>query len=287
MGIQARIAGIQLGDGFEPVIMFALNVSPESFYKPSVKTSEDQLVEAVLQAVEDGASIIDVGGKSTAPYLDTWIPPEEEARRVTEAIKVIRENTGVKTPISIDTTRASVAEAAIRAGADIVNDIYGLADPGMARVAVEYGVPLILGARVPKPEGKDPVRATVEALQDSVARALDGGVDESLIVVDPAIGFNRPRDRPWYEWDSTLLARLGELRVLGRPILVGVSRKSFIGAITGRGDPVDRLPGSLAATAIAVYNGAHIIRTHDVRETRDAVRIAYYIRRRMLGLDQG
>lgn len=279
MSISARIAGIEVGDHLEPVVMLALNVSPESFYKVSVKTSEDQLIETVIKALDEGASIIDIGGKSTAPYLDTWVPPAEESRRVTWAIRVLRENAGVKNPISVDTTRAIVAEAALNAGADIVNDVYGLSDPDMARVAAEYEAPLILGARVERPDGKDPVEAVLEALRDSIRKAVKAGVDEESIIIDPAIGFNRPKDRPWYWWDSTLIARLEELRVLGRPILIGVSRKSFIGEITGRRDPAERLPGSLAATAIAVYNGAHIVRSHDVRDAIDAVKMAFFVRK--------
>ena len=270
-----KFAGINLE---EPKIMGVINVSPESFYKGSVKQDEEELIRTALKMIEDGASLIDIGAKSTAPYLETQIPVEEEIRRAVWAISTLRDHVDV--PISIDTTNAKVAEEAIKAGADIINDVSGLkGDPKMVRVAKEYGVPVIICAHGEVRDFMEPVHAVIDFLQESLQIAYKNGIEKEKIAIDPAIGFLRPNYPPWYEWDSKIIANLNMLKMFGLPILVGVSRKSFIGAITGRKDPGERLPGSLAATAIAVWNGANIIRTHDVKETLDAVKVAEFVRR--------
>ncbi len=268
-----KFAGVDLN---EPRIMGVINVSPESFYKGSVRNDEENLVETAVRMVEEGASFIDIGAKSTAPYLETQIPVEEEVRRAVWAIKTIRD--AVEVPISVDTTSAKVAEEALKAGADIINDVTGLkGDPDMAKVAFDYGAPVIVCAHGEVRDFSDPVHTVIDLLQESLVVAREHGIED--VAIDPAIGFLRPEWPPWYEWDSKILANLNALKILGRPILVGVSRKSFIGAITGRKDPAERLPGSLSATAIAVFNGAHIVRTHDVKETLDAVKMAAFMRR--------
>ena len=268
-----KFAGVRLN---RPRVMGVINVSPESFYKGSVAGDEKGLINRAVKMVEDGATFIDVGAKSTAPYLETQIPVEEEVRRAVWAIRTIRDNVDV--PISVDTTSAEVAEKAIKAGADIINDVTGLkGDSRMGEVAEEYGTPVILCAHGKVNNFSDPVHAVVELLKESLTTAQEHGIEE--VAVDPAVGFLRPEWPPWYEWDSRVIANLNLLKALGRPILVGVSRKSFIGAITGRKDPMERLPGSLAATTIAVLNGADIVRTHDVGETLDAVRVASFMRR--------
>ncbi len=279
--IKAVIAGVSVGDE-EPVrVMGVINASPESFYKGSVVTEPERAAALAEEMVREGASFIDVGGMSTAPYLETYVTPEEEVGRVVPIIKAIKENSSVKAPVSIDTTRAFVAEKAIEAGADIVNDVRGLKeDPRMAKVVAEYGVPVIVAANPvgQRIEGNDPVRVVLTALEESIRIAEDAGVDTGKIVVDPAIGFIRPKNPPWYVWDATVIANLDILRAFGLPILIGISRKSFLKAITGREKPEERLAGSLAATAIAVWNGAHIVRAHDVKETVDAVKVAKFIR---------
>ncbi|AFL94540.1 dihydropteroate synthase [Thermococcus cleftensis] len=268
-----KFAGVDLS---EPRIMGVINVSPESFYKGSVRNDEEKLIETAVKMVKDGASFIDIGAKSTAPYLETQIPVEEEVKRAVWAVKAIRDHVDV--PISIDTTNARVAEEALKAGADIVNDVTGLkGDPRMAEIAKDHGAPVIVCAHGEVRNLSDPVHTVMDLLKESLVIAEKYGIEE--IAIDPAIGFLRPEWPPWYEWDSRVLANLNVLKTFGRPILVGVSRKSFIGAITGRKDPAERLAGSLSATAIAVFNGAHIIRTHDVRETLDTVKMAAFIKR--------
>ena len=268
-----RFAGVDLS---EPRVMGVINVSPESFYKGSVKRDERELAETAVRMVEEGASFIDVGAKSTAPYLETQIPLEEEIRRAVWAIKVIRD--AIDVPISIDTTSAKVAEEAIKAGASIINDVTGLkGDPKMAEIASDYNLPVVLCAHGDVRSLSDPLHTVMDFLEESLVIAREHGIKD--IALDPAIGFLRPDWPPWYEWDSKVIVNLNVLKSFGKPILIGLSRKSFIGAITGRENPEERLSGSLSATAIAVLKGARIIRTHDVRETIDAIRVAAFIGR--------
>ena len=235
-----KFAGISLE---EPRVMGVINVSPESFFKGSIRQREDELIETALKMLEDGASFIDIGAKSTAPYLENQIPVEEEIRRALWALSILRDNVDV--PISIDTTNAKVAEEAIKVGADIINDISGLkGDPKMVEVAREYNVPLILCAHKDVKDFSDPIHEVINALQESLQIAYKNNIEKEKIAIDPAIGFLRPKYPPWYEWDSKVIANLNLLKVFGLPILVGVSRKSFIGAITRRRDPIERLAGS-------------------------------------------
>jgi dihydropteroate synthase len=228
--------------------------------------------------VEEGAEIIDVGAMSTAPYLQTEISVDEERKRLTKAIKVIKENVNVL--VSADTTRSISAEAAIKAGADIINDVSGLKnDTRMAKLVAEYDMSLIIVARDGTSGRGSPTRRVIGTLNQSLHIAEEAGISLDKIVVDPGIGFFRQTEYPWYIWDCNVIANLQKLRALGRPIHVGVSRKSFIGKIIDQENPEQRLFGSLSAVAIAVFNGAHLIRTHDVKATVEVVRLAEYIRK--------
>lgn len=278
MTIRGCLAGVSVGDGLDVAVVGALNVSPESFYAGSVMAGADDLLRAAEAMVTAGAAFLDVGAMSTAPYLPTEISAAEERDRLGAAVHLLA--TKVSVPLSADTSRAAPAEAALEAGARIVNDVRGLtADPDLARVVAraEAGLILMASERGGAPETL-PVEAVRALLEESLALARHAGIPAERIAVDPGIGFFRSRAMAWHEWDCRVLAGLARLRELGRPICVGVSRKSFIGALTGARDPADRLPGSLAATAAAVLGGAHLIRTHDVAETRQAVRVAHAIR---------
>lgn len=278
--LEACLGGVWIGDGVEPRIMGAINVSPESFYGRSVAVGDDDVLAAAERMVAAGASLIDVGAMSTAPYLRGEISPIEEADRLQRAVGLLARRMGV--PVSADTSRAEPARAALAAGAEVINDVTGLrADPGLADVVAQAGAGLIVTASPPRdvsPAGP-PLATVSELLATGVQAATRAGVPAGAIAVDPGIGFFRGQDVAWPEWDCRILAGLGAVRAIGRPLCVGVSRKSFIGALAGCPDPADRLPGSLAATAAAVLAGAHLIRTHDVAETLQAVRVAWAIRR--------
>lgn len=249
-----------------------INVSPESFYAGSVRTLADELAAQAEAMAREGADLIDLGAMSTAPYKETRIDEAEEIRRLEAAVPMVRAASGL--PVSVDTPRARPAEAALAAGATIVNAVDGFADPALAQVAARSAKGLIIMARERPGRPDDPIAQVRYSWQQDLALAQQAGFDPQGIVLDPGIGFFRSGPLPWHEWDCQVLRRLSELQTLGYPLFVGVSRKSFIGERLGRRDPADRLAGSLAATALAVANGAAVIRTHDVAATRDAVRMA-------------
>jgi len=274
---------VHLGDGLPVVVIGALNVSPGSFYSGSVVTKADDLLRAAERMAREGASLLDVGAMSTAPYLSGSISASEEAERLGWAVGILVSKLGV--PVSADTSRAEPARAALQAGASIINDVRGLTgDPALASLVAgaDAGVILMASERGGA-EGERPVDTVLDLLEESMRIAAQAGIPGERVVVDPGIGFFRRRGIAWHEWDCEILAALGRLRALGRPICVGVSRKSFIGEIAGEPDPGRRLPGSLAAVAAAVLGGAHVIRAHDVAETVQAARVAESIRQRLEG----
>ena len=268
-----NLKGIKIGEN-EPVrIQGVINLSPESFYKGSVKTGPGKILQMALQQVKAGAEIIDVGAKSTAPYLETQITPKEETVRALRGIEIIIDE--IDKPISIDTTRAVVAKAAVEAGAAMINDVSGFnEDRQMAKVAAELNVPIIIGAWNLKRFKGTPTERVIESLKESMKQAKEVGINPNKIIIDPDIGFHRIEDFKWYKIDAHLLLNIQQMiKALEQPICIGLSRKSFIGHILKIKDPKERLYGSLGATSIAVLNGANIIRTHDVKETLESVRI--------------
>jgi dihydropteroate synthase len=293
VSLYANLAGVEAGDGFPVRVVGAINVSAESFYGGSVVAGRRALERRALRMIEEGADILDVGAMSTAPYLKGAISAEEEGRRMVAAVRVLRDVAAV--PLSADTQRASVAAAALEAGARIINDVSGLShDPAMADVAraAEGVILMAWEGSVPPARRRGgggaagragnatpaPLALIAGLLRQCLRRARRGRIATDRIVLDPGLGFFRHAGLPWYAIDCLVLKNLGRLRRLGRPLLVGASRKSFIGKYTGRSDPADRLSGSLAAAAIAAYNGAALVRTHDVAATADAVRLAAAVR---------
>jgi len=276
---RAIVAGVSVGDGLDVAVVGALNVSPESFYSGSVVVDADRLLQAGEAMARAGAVWLDVGAMSTAPYLDARIPEALEADRLGWAVGLL--TTKLDLPVSADVSRMGPARAALEAGARIINDVTGLVgDPALARLTAEAGVGLVLMAGpAAVPPGGEPVATVHAALARSLAIARGAGIPDERILLDPGIGFFRGEGVAWPDWDCRVLASLPALRALGRPLHVGVSRKSFIGAVAQVGDPAARLPGSLAATAAAVLGGAQVIRAHDVAETVQAVRVAQAIRR--------
>jgi dihydropteroate synthase len=252
-------------------IMGIVNVTPDSFSDGGEFLDAEAAVAHGSHLIAGGADLLDIGGESTRPGAEA-VGFEEEVRRV---IPVIEGLAGAGRPISIDTAKAAVAASALDAGATIVNDVTALEDPEMGPLCADRGCGLVLmhmqGS--PRTMQEDPtyddVVTDVKAfLADRIERALRAGVDERGIWVDPGIGFGKTLDH-----NLELIRRLGELRDLGRPILLGTSRKSFIGRLTGR--EVDRrLGGSIASAVLGMLAGAEVLRVHDVAETRDAVRVA-------------
>ena len=253
-------------------VMGILNVTPDSFYDGKRYNTVKNAVDHALKMVEEGADIIDVGGESTRPGAYP-VSEAEELKRIIPLIKILSKQ--IRKPISIDTYKAKVAEKAIDAGASIINDIGGLLmNKHMAKVAAEAKVPVIIMHKKGKPRTmqKNPIRKNVMSeimsyLQKSVSRAVNAGIDEDKIILDPGIGFGKTLHQ-----NLKILKRLKEFKSMGFPILIGTSRKQFIGAIL-KLSTRERLYGTLATLAIAVMNGAHIVRVHDVREAVQVVRI--------------
>jgi len=261
--------------------MGVLNLTPDSFSDGGRWFSPDEpgrAVERGLAMLAKGADLLDLGAESTRPGGDVYgagareVPAEEELSRLLPVLEGLRAATGA--PLSVDTRKAAVARAALAAGADLVNDVSALGDPGMAPLVASAGCPVVLmhsrgelGTMQRDIRFGDVVAEVRSELAGAVARAEAAGVPRDRIVVDPGIGFGKTAEQ-----NLALLARLGELTGpagstgLGLPVLVGASRKSFLGAVTG--DPPDRrLPGSLAAAARAAAGGAALLRVHDVTET--------------------
>lgn len=271
-----RIGPLAVGPGAPVRVMAILNASPESFYAASIARGRDAMREAAERAAAAGADILDIGAMSTAPYKETRINALEEAERIVEAIEAVRQAANL--PVTADTARASVARAALDAGACAVNDVTGFTgDIEMAPLIAERGCGAILMANEEQNatanDSMKPIRLVRSRLEGALARAREVGIPDERIVVDPGIGFFRNQTMPWYEFDLAVLQSVDRVVELGLPVLVSVSRKSFIGKLLDRSDPEDRLPGSLAAAIWCVRHGVHIVRTHDVAATRDAIRM--------------
>jgi dihydropteroate synthase len=260
--------------GDRTYLMGVLNVTPDSFSDGGLFNTLEAASVHARYLVAAGADILDIGGQSTRPHA-VEISPEEELERVLPVIQAIRQETDV--PISIDTTRAAVAQAAIAAGADIVNDISGATyDAEMLSTVAALGVPLILMHIRGNPQTMqqltdyDDVVGDIYAfLQARLDAAIACGIDRSRIAIDPGIGFAKT-----YAQNVEILRRLPELRALGYPLLVGPSRKSFIGHLLNQPDPKERVWGTAAACCAAIRGGADLLRIHDVRELKDVCRVA-------------
>lgn len=269
----AIMKGIAIG-GLNPVrIMGVINLSPESFYKKSVVLDKDELQDRVRLIEKQGADIIDIGGASTAPrelYGTATINEDEELSRVTSAMDIVSEITDL--PISVDTTSAVVAERALEMGASAVNDVSGLRqDAKMAGLVADRHVPVVIMAICPG--GCSSVEDSIRELSASIETAEEAGIRRENIILDPGIGFGKPA-----KVDFQILRELHKYMLFERPLLVGVSRKAFIGSLLEEPDPEDRLTGTIAATSVAVANGADVIRAHDVTEAVIAARIGEALR---------
>lgn len=279
-----KLGGIAVGQNYPVRIMGIVNTSPESFYKNSIATKKQKIVKLVRKMENDGADFLDVGGMSTAPYRSTLVSEKIESKRIVDAVKTIQKISNL--PISVDTCRAAVAQAALKLGVEIINDISGLKyDKNMIKVIEKFHLSMILCAFNTTQVVGNPVQVTKTLLRKSLNLAKDAGISRKNIVLDPAIGFFRRSGKgkfftkiksDWIERDLVILRNLKSLR-LGQPQLVSVSNKSFIGKLLKKENPSDRIFGSIAAETIAVLNGANIIRTHNVSETKDAITIAQRI----------
>jgi dihydropteroate synthase len=267
--INARGHVLPLGQ--RTLIMGVINVTPDSFFSGSQFPARDAALEAATKQITAGADILDVGGESTRPG-HMPISEAEELERVIPIVEAFAQKTAA--PVSIDTYKAHVADAALKAGAHIVNDVWGFSrEPEIANVAASYGAAAIIM------HNREAIDASLDLIEEfkrffgiAIDRAKKAGLHDNQIVLDPGIGFGKSLDQ-----NLAAIAHLRELVAFGYPVLLGVSRKSFIGKLFPS-EPADRLPGTIAANTAGVLAGVSIVRVHDVAEHAQAMRIADRIR---------
>jgi dihydropteroate synthase len=260
-------------------IMGILNITPDSFSDGGLHFDSSKAIAHALRMVEDGADIIDIGGESTRPGSDP-LAVEEELGRIMPVIETLAKKVSV--PISVDTYKAEVADKALNAGASIVNDISGMRlDSDMPKVVAKHGVPVVLMHIKGSPKNmqvnpvyKALISEIIEYLKVSIRLALEAGVSEDMVIVDPGIGFGKT-----YDHNLAILNNLDQFAVLGKPLLVGPSRKAFIGKILGGASPKERIEGTAAAVAVSIMKGANIIRVHDVKVMARVARVADAIKK--------
>ncbi len=255
-------------------VMGVLNVTPDSFSDGGKYLSAESAVEHARRMVEEGADIIDIGGESSRPFSSP-ISVEEELNRV---IPVLDELGDIKVPISIDTYKPEVAEEALKRGVSIVNDIFGLRREGMAKVIKDYDAAVVIMHMKGEPKNmqvnptyENVIGEIISFLRKRIEFALSKGIEEDRIIIDPGIGFGKR-----VEDNLVIINNLKSFKSLGYPILIGTSRKSFIGKTLNL-NVGERLEGTIASNVIALMNGAHIFRVHDVRENLRALKMAYAI----------
>ena len=278
-----KLGSLVVGKKNEITIMGILNISPESFYKNSIKSTKSQISKYLSDMEENGANIIDIGGMSTAPYLKTIVSEKIESERITKTIKIIQNLSNI--PISVDTCRATVAKDALDMGVDVINDISGLKyDKNMPKVVEKYNPSLILCSYSNRAVKGNPISITKQLLNESVKIAERAQISKNKIVLDPAIGFFRrssdvknnlpytkiPSD--WVQRDVEIIKKLNLLKTTF-PILVSISNKSFLGKLLGKEDPTDRNTGTAIAEMLSIINGASIIRTHNPKITSDVIKM--------------
>lgn len=278
MKFRLKLRSRTLTLGERTLVMGVLNVTPDSFSDGGKYHSANVAIEHALAMELDGADLLDIGGESTRPG-SSGITAQEELARILPVFEGLRGR--IKIPISIDTRKAEVAEAALEAGAEIINDISGLnQDPRIAHVAAKHRAPLILmhlrgepGSMQKRPFARDVLKDVAMGLRASAAKAVKAGVAKSQIILDPGIGFGKS-----YAQNYELLQKLYRLAALGYPLLIGTSRKGFLGATLARNGkpapPEERIWGTAATVTASILNGAHIVRVHDVAEMLQVIRVA-------------
>ena len=285
---QWKLARRSLPYGERTLVMGVLNVTPDSFSDGGQFFSFDQAIAHAEQMIDEGADIIDIGGESTRPGSE-FVSVEEELRRVIPITERLTANASI--PLSIDTTKPSVARAALEAGAEIVNDVSALRfDPSLADEIEKANAGLILmhSRGTPKtmqqlPPVEDIMTEVIDGLRESVAVAQQHGVAPESIAVDPGIGFGKTAEQ-----NLELIAKLDQLarEFADSPIMIGTSRKSFIGKLLNGAPASQRLHGTIASTVASVMNGAHIVRVHDVKAAVEAIKVADAIKRLSLPVSE-
>ena len=274
---------LEIGDDFPTVIMGVLNLSPESFYQGSVYTESQSIEKATRIMIENGATILDLGARSTAPWSQK-ITLEEEIDRIKSAMEIVCNIIPKEVIISVDTQYTKVAEVALRLSLNyekkiIINDVSCLkTDSTLEDFLIKHNLPVILMASKEVPGDLCEMADILSEFSKTIKHLKSKGYDENSIIIDPGIG--KWVENKVHTYDLKIINNLGKLRKLNLPILIAISRKSFIGTTLNIPDPENRLNGTLSSTVIAVYNGAHIVRTHDVdNQLIEMMKMAQEIRR--------
>lgn len=262
-----------------PIIVGILNLTPDSFSDGGSYTQKGRAVQFALQMVREGADIVDVGGESTRPDSKR-VPPAEQLRRVVDTITALKRTLPANIPISIDTTSSTVARASVAAGASIINDVRsGRDDEGIFELAAKQNLPLILmhmqgtpQTMQTNPAYSNLIKEITDFLQERCEIAQSYGVPKENLIIDPGIGFGKTRAH-----NLELLARLREFTAMGYPVLLGTSRKKFMGEICAGAGPKELLGATCSSTALGVQSGVRIFRVHDVKENRQAADVAWAI----------
>ncbi|TFG25946.1 MAG: dihydropteroate synthase [Promethearchaeota archaeon] len=273
---------LEIGDNHPTIIMGVLNLSPESFYKGSFYEDISTLEHAALEMIKNGAKMLDLGARSTAPWSEK-ISIEEEVKRIVPAMKNLCKKIPENIIISVDTQYREVAKSTFDIASDfnkkiIINDVSCLkTDPSLENFVIEEEIPIILMASKQVPGDLLHIKDIINEFQKTITRLESKGFNVNNIILDPGIG--HWVEQKTYTYDLKIISNLNQLRNLNRPILVALSRKSFIGSILNIPEPEHRYYGTLSATAIAVYNGAHLVRTHDVnKELIEIIKMAETLR---------
>lgn len=274
---------LEIGDDFPPVVMGVLNLSPESFYQGSVYETLDKMKIAALEMIENGAKVLDLGARSTAPWSKK-ITVDEEIDRFKPAMEALCKVIPNDIILSVDTQYTKVAQKAFEISKKnkkkiIINDVSCFkTDPSLADFVNEKDLPTILMASKEVPGDLLTMEEIIQEFEKIIKELDSKGYDIEKVILDPGIG--HWIEEKTYEYDLKIIANLNKLRILKKPILIAISRKSFIGTALNIPKPENRLNGTLSATAIAVYNGVHIVRTHDVNsQLTEIVDLAYQIRK--------
>jgi dihydropteroate synthase len=258
---------LEVGDDFPTIIMGVLNLSPESFYQGSIYSDLSSLEKATLNMIQNGAKMLDIGGRSTAPWSKK-ITIEEEINRLEPAMELVSKSIPDDIIISVDTQYSNIAQIAYDIAKKykkkiIINDVSCLkTDPTLQNFIIEHNIPVILMASKKLPGDLCTIEEIIKEFQKTIQKLKSHGYNVNKIILDPGIG--KWIEKKEHTYDLKIIGNLRKLRVIQKPILVALSRKSFIGTTLNIPDPRNRLNGTLSSTAIAIFNGAHIIRTHDV-----------------------
>ncbi|MHA2357308.1 MAG: dihydropteroate synthase [Candidatus Heimdallarchaeaceae archaeon] len=276
--IRGYLGKLEVGDNLSSKIVGVVNLSLTSFYNISIASTKQQIEEKVIQMITEGADCIDLGAQSTRPIQiyggEGRVDEDTELSMIKESLKISMDilSSYSNVEVSIDTMRSKVTEYALKNNVRIINDISGFKkNEQVAKLIGEYNAHAVVMAARKEPGDVFTIRNIIDELQKSITIGVSNGIKEENILIDPGIGSWEARD---YHHDYSIIKNLEDFRILRKPLYVGISRKTSVGKILNDAPPEERLYGSLGATIIAIANGAHVVRTHDIKPTLEAIRVA-------------